>query len=111
VEAWLDRLAAALASGDLPGARAACAEAASLALAHYDREEPTLFARLEPHLPDFVRKLRLQHDEARELAAHLSNTGLPGAEWLQLARRFLAISQHNIIEEERDLFVLADRLR
>lgn len=109
VEICLDRLASALAAGAVEAARAAFFEARRAALGHYEHEERALFTGLEPHLPALVAKMRGQHDEARELAGHLENPALPEPEWIELARRFLAIAQHNIIEEERDLFALAGR--
>ena len=111
VEICLDRLAGALSSRDVEGARAAYFETRRAAFAHYEHEERTLFAALRPHLGELVEKMQGQHDEAREIAAHLDDAALPEAEWVALARRFLAITQHNVIEEERDLFALADKLR
>jgi hypothetical protein len=110
IEIWLDRMAAALASGTIDAARAAFFEARRAALAHYEHEEHTLIGPMRPHLPQFAAKMTGQHDEARELAGHLDDPSVPEAEWLQLARRFLAICQHNIIEEERDWFPLAARV-
>ena len=53
-------------------------------------------------------KLRAQHAEALEIAARLPESLSAGqtADAIYLARRFLAIVQHNIIEEERDVFPL-----
>ena len=93
IEAWLDRLAA-------DGSRESFAAAWRLLAAHYAREERELFAL---HPGAFTAKLIAQHDEVRELAGHLETAG---EDWPQLARRFLAIAQHNIIEEERDFFPL-----
>ena len=109
LEVCLDRLAGALSAGVAEAAQAAFFEAWRAGLAHYDHEERTLFAALEPDFPALAAKMRGQHEEARELAGHLDNRELPEAEWMALARRFLAIAQHNIIEEERDLFALAER--
>lgn len=110
IEVWLDRLAGALASGATEAARAAFFEARRAALAHYEHEERTVLGPARPHLPQFAAKMTAQHDEARELAIHLDNPDIPEMEWLQLARRFLAICQHNIIEEERDWFGIAEDL-
>jgi hypothetical protein len=106
-EMCLDKLAGAISAGQVEAARAAWFEARRAGLAHYDHEEASLFPALEPRFPALVAKMRGQHEEAREIAGHLDDRALPEAEWMGLARRFLAIAQHNIIEEERDLFALA----
>ncbi len=110
IEPWLDRLHAALKAGDLAAARTAFAEAWARASAHYGREDRALFAALRRHLPVLAVKMEAQHAEAREYAAHLVNPEVTERDWLLIARRYWAISQHNIIEEERDVFSLADRL-
>jgi hypothetical protein len=105
IELRLDRLAAALAGSEPAAIRESFAEAWHLLARHYEFEERTLFAASDPALAVFVRKLAGQHQEARELAGHIES-GAEGDELLRLARRFLAIAQHNLIEEERDLFPL-----
>jgi len=62
---------------------------------HYRYEEAFLGDVLSP-------KLRAQHEEALEIAENLE--GALAADVPYLVRRFLAIVQHNIIEEERDFF-------
>jgi hypothetical protein len=80
-------------------------EAERLALAHYVAEESGLFAELrEVHSP-MVLKMTAQHDESRELARAIRDC--QPSDRMYLYRRFWAITQHNIIEEERDLFPLA----
>jgi hypothetical protein len=76
-----------------------------LALAHYAAEESGLFVALREVHPGMVAKMTAQHEEARELARAIHGC-LPD-ERMYLYRRFRAITQHNIIEEERDLFPLA----
>ena len=108
IEAALDRFGESLASRRLDTAlfeeiREAIAE-------HYRREEQFL-ARLQAHEPALAAKLQAQHEEVLEIAAGLEEaltTGDPG-DIGYLARRFLAIAQHNMIEEERDVFPLAER--
>ncbi|HWQ56004.1 MAG TPA: hemerythrin domain-containing protein [Bryobacteraceae bacterium] len=109
IESRLDRFAAALESGDNQAAHAVFLEAWPLAREHYCREEGAFFAAVRQHLPALAAKMELQHEEAREIAAHLEDPDLPEPEWQSLARRWLAITQHNLIEEERDLFVLAEK--
>lgn len=79
-------------------------EAERLALAHYTAEESGLFAELRDVHPPMIAKMTAQHDESRELARAIR--GCPPADRMYLYRRFWAITQHNIIEEERDLFPL-----
>ena len=58
--------------------------------------------------PALAAKVRGQHNEALEIAAHLEAclAASEAADVPYLGRRFLAIVQHNIIEEERDVFPL-----
>jgi hypothetical protein len=110
VESRLDRLDAAIREG-AAGMTRAMRSAASAALAHYDAE--TMFLdTLSRRLPGPAAKAAAQHEEAREIAHAFEDALEAGhaADAEALARRFLAIAQHNIIEEERDLFPLAARL-
>ena len=108
MEHSLDALIAALRAGS--AFTEIFPEAARLAIAHYAAEEPLLnhLARIEPAV---AAKLAAQHDEALEIAARLEEAVAAGqaADALALARRFHAIAQHNIIEEERDVFPLMKR--
>jgi hypothetical protein len=74
---------------------------------HYEREEE-FYLRLAARDQGLAAKLRGQHAEALELAGCIEEAALAGQsrDSLYLARRFLAIVQHNIIEEERDVFPL-----
>src|SRR5690349_1997022 len=106
IEAALDLLADALRStGDVAGqARAAYGIAAD----HYKKESGFLELLAKPY-PALARKIAEQHAEVEELAEQIEESarcGLTG-DVLALARRFLALAQHNIIEEERDVFPLA----
>jgi len=55
--------------------------------------------------------LKAQHEEASEISARLEESLAAGeaTDVAYLARRFLAIARHNMIEEERDVFPLAER--
>ncbi|MBS1857826.1 MAG: hypothetical protein JST11_20825 [Acidobacteria bacterium] len=66
---------------------------------------------LGEHAPRLAEKLRAQHDEALEIAGRLEESQAAGhsRDVDYLLRRFLAIAQHNMIEEERDVFPLARR--
>ena len=85
-------------------------KAYGLAAEHYHAEEELLaeIARREAALAE---KMAAQHAEALEMAACLEEAVAAGqaSDALRLARRFHAIAQHNIIEEERDVFPLAER--
>jgi hypothetical protein len=109
IEAGLDRLAQAIPSGKIEVH--AIRELAELIAKHYLAEERFLTS-LEGCDPKLAAKLRAQHDEATETGGRLLESLEIGeaAEAVYLSRRFLAIAQHNIIEEERDVFPLAERI-
>ena len=77
------------------------------ALQHY-RRESGLFAAAGPPFAAFVAKLEAQHAEVAEIARELDRSLAAGdaRDVSRLCRRFRALAQHNIIEEERDLFPL-----
>ena len=69
-----------------------------------------MFERWRADFPDLVTKMEAQHAEARETAEHAESvlgSGAAPAQLVRAIRQFHAIAQHNIIEEERDLFRLA----
>jgi hypothetical protein len=68
---------------------------------HFRREEEFLNTLAEQE-PMVAAKLRSQHEEALEILGHLDTASPADAAYLQ--KRFTAIVQHNIIEEERDVF-------
>jgi hypothetical protein len=80
-----------------------------LAEQHYAAEEG-LLAEIAKHEPAVAEKLAAQHAEALEMAAGVEQAASAGqgSDARQLAKRFHAIAQHNIIEEERDVFPLAE---
>jgi hypothetical protein len=108
LEGRLDALSTAIGSGE--GIAESLVLAAELARRHYWREQPFLdcLALYEPALAD---KLHAQHEEVSEISARFEEALAAGhtRDMAALARRFHAIAQHNIIEEERDVFPLADR--
>ena len=85
-------------------------EARRLATEHY-RAEEELLREIARHEAALAGKMAAQHAEALEMAAALEETVAAGQadDALRLAKRFHAIAQHNIIEEERDVFPLAER--
>ena len=72
-----------------------------LLVRHY-RAEEEFIAMLAVQEPAVAAKLRAQHEEALEIAAHLEDP--LAADEPYLRKRLMAIVQHNIIEEERDVF-------
>ena len=108
LDSRLDALSTAIAHGD--GIAESLALASELAHRHYRREQPFL-DRLAMYEPALAGKLRAQHEEASEMASRFGEALAAGQtrDTLALARRFHAMAQHNIIEEERDVFPLADR--
>jgi hypothetical protein len=105
IDGALDLLDESLAGGsiDLPFFRRVTA----LAVQHYRREDAFLGA-LGTHQPAVAAKLAAQHAEALEIAAHVEGSLAADqtGDAFRLARRFLAIVRHNMIEEERDVFPL-----
>jgi hypothetical protein len=109
VEAGLDRFSEAIRSGRIEADPTR--ELTELIARHYLTEERFL-AVLGARDPNLAAKLRAQHDEASELGERLLESLEVGdaAEAVYLSRRFVAIAQHNIIEEERDVFPLVERI-
>ncbi len=108
IEAELDQFAAGLAAGSVDGGH--LRRLTGLIVSHYDREEPFL-ASLRRHEPRYADKLAEQHEEVLEIAERLEESLAAGEadDAAYLARRFLAMARHNMIEEERDAFPLAER--
>jgi hemerythrin superfamily protein len=120
IESRLDRLGEVLqdwTEHPVPLLRPAFLESLRVLLAHYQNEESVLFSALRRDLPELLDKMDRQHSYARELAATLEvlvenaqPTVRELSEMRRLGRQFRAIAQHNLIEEERDLLEIADRL-
>jgi len=84
--------------------------AQTAAVAHY-RKEQLFLAAVRSHAPEVAGKLDSQHSEATELAAEAVRSLDDGKtdDAAALALRFCALAQHNVIEEERDVFPLVVR--
>jgi hypothetical protein len=110
IEAGLDRLSESMHSGNL--AAEAVRDLVESIARHYANEE-TFLTILEACDRKLAAKLRAQHEETAEIGAQLleSLETRNAADSLSLSRRFVAIAQHNMIEEERDIFPLAERIR
>lgn len=77
---------------------------------HYAAEKPLLM-ELKKQSPRIAAKMITQHAEVLEIGGHLdvARAGCQTDNALRLVRRFHAMAQHNIIEEERDVFPVAAR--
>jgi hemerythrin-like domain-containing protein len=121
MEEYLDRLFAAVSH---PGpelvsqVRGAIGSLQRLEAAHFEREESLFYPKLRPAFPDLLGKMDLQHEDVRELD-HLVSELLPDppefpeARWAdELRRPCIELHdriQHHIVDEEDQLFRLADR--
>jgi hypothetical protein len=107
IEAALDRLGETVAAGQIDAdlLRSVCGAIAK----HYANEEEFLMA-LAAQDPALSAKLRAQHDEVLEIASRLEESLAAGKQGdaAYLGRRLVAMAQHNMIEEERDVFPLSE---
>lgn len=109
IEEALDALIEALHGGDAPAALERFRAAWRWAEPHLEAEEQVLFPAVRAGFGKLVAKMEEQHAQVRELAAALEQAGADAADFLPLGRRFHALLQHHLIEEERDLVTLAGR--
>jgi len=121
MEECLDRLFAAVSH---PGpelvaqVRSAISSLQRLEAVHFEKEESLFYPKLRPEFPDLLGKMDLQHEDVRELD-HLVSELLsappefPEARWTdELCRSCVELHdriQHHIVDEEDQLFRLADR--
>jgi hemerythrin-like domain-containing protein len=123
IEERLDILLAALLhlTPDLiPKIQATVRELQDLAAIHFEKEETIFYPKLRPLLSDLLDRMDLQHEEVRELERHLAELlaeppQTPESRWLNELRslgiEFHDRIQHHIVDEEDQLFRLAeDRL-
>jgi hypothetical protein len=77
---------------------------------HYAAEKP-LLEKLKKHAPKLSAKMTSQHNEVLEIGGHLDNAidRSQHEDALRLVKRFHALAQHNILEEERVMFQAAAR--
>jgi hemerythrin-like domain-containing protein len=121
VEECLDRLFAAVSlSGPelVSQVRSAISSLQRLEAAHFEKEESLFYPKLRPAFPDLLGKMDLQHEDVRELDQLVSELlsdlpESPESRWADELRR-LCIElhdriQHHIVDEEDQLFRLADR--
>jgi hemerythrin-like domain-containing protein len=110
IEEALDALIEALRAGDAAAVLERFRAAWRLAKPHLEAEERILFAALRPGFERLVPKMEDQHAQVREAAGAFEvAAGAGSADLFPLGRRFHALLQHHLIEEERDLVALAGR--
>lgn len=121
IEEYLDRLFAAVTH---PGpelvsqVRSAISSVQRLVAAHFEKEESLFYPKLRSAFPDLLGKMDLQHEDVRELDHVVSELlsdppEFPEARWAdELRRSCIELHdriQHHIVDEEDQLFRLADR--
>jgi len=121
MEECLDRLFAAVSH---PGpelvaqVRSAISSLQRLEAVHFEKEESLFYPKLRPAFPDLLGKMDLQHKDVRELDHVVSDLlsappEFPEARWTdELCRSCVELHdriQHHIVDEEDQLFRLADR--
>lgn len=108
IEEALDALIEALRDRDATAALELFRAAWRRAEPHFEAEEQILFPAVRAGFGKLVAKMEEQHAQVREAAAALQVAG--AADLIALGKRFHALLQHHLIEEERDLITLAGRL-
>ena len=120
IEDVLDRLlSAAKHRGDnfVADLRAICADLDRLEEAHFRKEEGIFYPHLRPCCPRLLEEMDEQHAYAREIDRNLREvlaaiSGTPSdrqrTELVRFAIELHDIIQHHIVEEEDQLFCIAD---
>jgi hemerythrin-like domain-containing protein len=94
-------------------------EVRRLTAAHLEKEEQVYYPQVRPDFPLLVAKMEQQHAYIRELEQWLAGllASLPETptereldELRRCGRQFQSMLQHHMLEEERELFRLADQL-
>ena len=98
-------------------AQAALRQIRNLSAIHFEKEEVIFYPSLRPAFPDLMAQMDRQHDEVREVEQHVEELfsdppGAPESRWLNDVRLFgtelYDLIQHHIVEEEDQLFRLAE---
>lgn len=120
MEVYLDRLLAALRPLGpelIAEAQGAVRDIRRLSLIHFEKEEVIFYPSLREAYPDLLAQMDRQHDEVREVEQHvgdLLSDPPPTLEsrWLNdlqlLGTELFDLIQHHIVEEEDQLFRLAE---
>jgi hemerythrin-like domain-containing protein len=101
----------------IPEIQATVRELQDLAAIHFEKEETIFYPKLRPLVSDLLDRMDLQHEEVRELERYLVELlaeppQIPESRWLNELRSF-GIEfhdriQHHIVDEEDQLFRLAE---
>lgn len=122
METYIDRLLAALRRvrpESVPDVQAAVQDIRRLSAIHFEKEEVIFYPSLRPALPDLLAQMDRQHEEVREVEQYVGELlsdppPTPGSGWLNELRSFGTelhdLIQHHIVEEEDQLFRLAESL-
>ena len=104
----------------IPEIQATVHDLQDLAAIHFEKEETIFYPKLRPLVSDVLDRMDQQHEEVRELEQHLAELlaeppQTPEFRWLNELRslgiEFHDRIQHHIVDEEDQLFRLAeDRL-
>jgi hemerythrin-like domain-containing protein len=103
----------------IPEIQATVRELRVLAAIHFEKEETIFYPKLRPLLSDLLERMDLQHEEVRELERHLADflaepQQTPESRWQNELRSFVIEFhdriQHHIVDEEDQLFRLAEEL-
>jgi hemerythrin-like domain-containing protein len=121
MEEYLDSLFAAVSHSApelVAQVRSVVASLQHLEAAHFEKEETLVYPKLRSAFPDLLRQMDLQHEDVRELDRLVSELlsdppDFPETRWQdELRRSCIELHdriQHHIIDEEDQLFRLADR--
>jgi hemerythrin-like domain-containing protein len=120
METYIDRLLTALRRGgpeSVSEVEAAVRDIRRLSSIHFDKEELIFYPSLRPAFPDLLAQMDRQHEEVREVEQHVGDLlsdppPVPDSRWLNDLKLFgtelCDLIQHHIVEEEDQLFRLAE---
>jgi iron-sulfur cluster repair protein YtfE (RIC family) len=122
IETCLDRMLSrveGLSADDVPKLRQVFEQVCHRLAPHLAKEEDNLYPALKASIPSMAGKMEGQHAHLSELEEYLDELlaaagEAPGDHTLnelqRCGRHFCALLQHHLIEEERDVFPLVERL-
>ena len=120
METQIDRLLNALrriGPDSVPEVQAVVEEILYLSSVHFEKEEVIFYPSLRLAFPDLLAQLDRQHEEVREVEQNVADLlsdppQIPDSRWLNELRLFGTelhdLIQHHIVEEEDQLFRLAE---
>jgi len=120
METYIDRLLTALRRAgpeSVPEVQAAVHDIRRLSSIHFEKEEVIFYPSLRPAFPDLLAQMDRQHEEVREVEQYIEELmsdppPTPEPRWLNDLQLFgtelCDLIQHHIVEEEDQLFRLAE---